>query len=186
MSDDVQNKQTENLEDELDVNAVDEQEAQVPDAGDANEQVQALADEIVRLKDTMLREQAETQNIRRRLQQKAEDDRKRAIEKLVAELLPVIDNLERAIDAAGDDEHVKAYKEGVELTYKSFVDVLAKFNVQQLNPIGEPFDPQFHEALTMVPNPAMEPNSVMDVMQKGYTLNDRLLRAAKVVVTKEA
>lgn len=186
MSDDVQNKQTENLEDELDVNAVDEQEAQAPDAGDANEQVQALADEIVRLKDTMLREQAETQNIRRRLQQKAEDDRKRAIEKLVAELLPVIDNLERAIDAAGDDEHVKAYKEGVELTYKSFVDVLAKFNVQQLNPIGEPFDPQFHEALTMVPNPAMEPNSVMDVMQKGYTLNDRLLRAAKVVVTKEA
>ena len=186
MSDDDQNKQTENLEDELDVNAVDEQEAQAPDAGDANEQVQALADEIVRLKDTMLREQAETQNIRRRLQQKAEDDRKRAIEKLVAELLPVIDNLERAIDAAGDDEHVKAYKEGVELTYKSFVDVLAKFNVQQLNPIGEPFDPQFHEALTMVPNPAMEPNSVMDVMQKGYTLNDRLLRAAKVVVTKEA
>lgn len=149
-------------------------------------EVELLQEEIGKLKDFMLREQAETQNIRRRLQQRAEDDRKRAIEKFVIELLPVVDTLERAIEAAGDDEHVKAYKEGVEMTYKSFVSTLEKFNVVQLNPVGEPFDPQYHEALTMVPNPAMEPNSVMDVMQKGYILNDRLLRAAKVVVSKEA
>lgn len=149
-------------------------------------EVELLQEEIGKLKDFMLREQAETQNIRRRLQQRAEDDRKRAIEKFVIELLPVVDTLERAIEAAGDDEQVKAYKEGVEMTYKSFVSTLEKFNVVQLNPVGEPFDPQYHEALTMVPNPAMEPNSVMDVMQKGYILNDRLLRAAKVVVSKEA
>lgn len=179
MSDDAQNKAVETPED-----AYEEQLAQ--DEEHKPSTVAELEEEIIKLKDSMLREQAETQNIRRRLQQKAEDDRKRAIEKLAAELLPVIDNLERAIEAAGDGEHVQAYKEGVELTYKNFVDVLAKFNVKQINPLGEPFDPQFHEALTMVPNPAMEPNSVMDVMQKGYTLNDRLLRAAKVVVTKEA
>lgn len=190
MCDDGQNKQTEELDESLatavetDIDEAAESTAEQEDQ--VAEQVQALEDEVAKLKDTMLREQAETQNIRRRLQQKAEDDRKRAIEKLVVELLPVIDNLERAIEAAGDNEHVKAYKEGVELTYKSFVDTLAKFNVQQLNPLGEPFDPQFHEALTMVVNPEMEPNSVMDVMQKGYVLNDRLVRAAKVVVTKEA
>lgn len=186
MSDDAQNK-TADVQEQEDAMLDEQNPSESAQDEDAIEtEASELEEEIARLKDLMLREQAETQNFRRRLQQKAEDDRKRALEKFVAELLPVIDNLERAIDAAGDNEHVKAYKEGVELTYKSFVDALAKFNVQQLNPVGEPFDPQFHEALTMVPNPAMEPNSVMDVMQKGYTLNDRLVRAAKVVVTKEA
>lgn len=141
--------------------------------------------EVARLKDQMLREQAEMQNLRKRLQRDVEQARKFALEKFVGDLLPVLDNLERAINAAGDDELVKPLKEGVELTCKQFVDVLGKYNVQQINPVGEPFDPQFHEAVTMVPNPAMEPNSVMDVMQKGYTLNERLLRAAMVVVSRE-
>lgn len=141
--------------------------------------------EVARLKDQMLREQAEMQNLRKRLQRDVEQARKFALEKFVGDLLPVLDNLERAINAASNEELVKPLKEGVELTCKQFVDVLAKYNVQQINPVGEPFDPQFHEAVTMVPNPSMEPNSVMDVMQKGYTLNERLLRAAMVVVTRE-
>ena len=141
--------------------------------------------EVARLKDQMLREQADMQNLRKRLQRDVEQARKFALEKFVGDLLPVLDNLERAIQAAGDDEIIKPFKEGVELTSKQFLDVLSKYNVQQLNPIGEPFDPQYHEAVTMVPNPSMEPNSVMDVMQKGYILNDRLLRAAMVVVTRE-
>lgn len=148
--------------------------------------VEALQAEITKLKDTMLREQADLQNQRKRLQRDVENARKYALEKFVNALLPVVDNLERAIDAAGDAEEVKPFKDGIELTHKSFLDVLAKSNVEQLNPVGEPFDPQYHEAVTMVPNPAMEPNSVMDVMQKGYTLNGRLLRAAMVVVSKEA
>lgn len=148
--------------------------------------VEALQAEITKLKDTMLREQADLQNQRKRLQRDVENARKYALEKFVNALLPVVDNLERAIDAAGDAEEVKPFKDGIELTRKSFLDVLAKSNVEQLNPVGEPFDPQYHEAVTMVPNPAMEPNSVMDVMQKGYTLNGRLLRAAMVVVSKEA
>jgi len=149
-------------------------------------ETEALQAEIAKLKDTMLREQADLQNQRKRLQRDVENARKFALERFVNELLPVVDNLERAIDAAVDSAEVKPLKDGVELTHKQFLDVLAKFNVQQLNPVGEPFDPQYHEAVTMVPNPAMEPNSVMDVMQKGYTLNDRLLRAAMVVVSKEA
>ena len=151
---------------------------------DAQTQLEKALEEVALLKDQMLREQAETQNVRRRVQRDVENARKFALEKFVEELLPLVDNLERAIDSAGDDEATKPVLEGIELTYKSFVDVLKKFNVEQINPIGEPFDPQLHEAMTMVPNPNMEPNSVMDVMQKGYTLNGRLVRAARVVVTK--
>lgn len=153
------------------------------DDAQSNQLEEALA-EVAMLKDQMIREQAETQNVRKRMQRDVENARKFALEKFVEELLPVIDNLERAIDLSGDDEAVKPILEGVELTQKSFLNALKKFNVEQLDPMGEPFDPQFHEAMTMVPNPNMEPNSVMDVMQKGYTLNGRLVRAARVVVSK--
>ena len=172
---------------ELDENAQ-AAENEAVDAAEAVEavDVEALQAEIDKLKDTMLREQADLQNQRKRLQRDVENARKFALEKFINELLPVVDNLERAIDAAGDAEQVKPFKDGIELTRKHFLDVLAKFNVQQLDPVGEPFDPQFHEAVTMVPNPSMEPDSVMEVMQKGYTLNERLLRAAMVVVSKEA
>lgn len=151
---------------------------------DAQGQLEKALGEVAQLKDQMLREQAETQNVRKRVQRDVENARKFALEKFVEELLPLVDNLERAIDSASDDEAVKPVVEGIELTQKSFLEVLKKFNVEQLNPLGEPFDPQVHEAMTMVPNPDMEPNSVMDVMQKGYTLNGRLVRAARVVVTK--
>lgn len=170
--------------------AVESQTAEEPQAGQPeqgaaadDELAKALA-EVEALKDQTLREQAETLNMRKRMQRDVENARKFAVEKMAADLLPVVDNLERAIQAAGDADSVKPVVEGIELTYKSFLDVLEKFNIKQINPVGEPFDPQYHEAVTMVPNPDMEPDSVMDVMQKGYTLNDRLLRAAMVVVSK--
>ena len=143
---------------------------------DALEKVAALEEQI-------LRERAETQNVRKRVQRDVENARKFALEKFVGELLPVIDNLERAKDASGD---VNAVKEGIELTLKGFLDVMAKFQVEPIDPLGEPFDANFHQAMTMVPNPEMEPNTVMDVMQKGYTLNGRLVRPAMVVVSKAA
>lgn len=164
--------------------AEEEQQGQAGQASEADDPVAAAQAEVEKLKEQMLREQAETMNMRKRMQRDVENARKFALEKMAAELLPVVDNLERAIDAAGTDEAVKPVVEGIQLTYKSFLDVLEKFNIKQINPVGEPFDPQFHEAVTMVPNPDMEPDSVMDVMQKGYTLNDRLLRAAMVVVSK--
>ena len=86
--------------------------------------------------------------------------------------------------AESDAEAVKPILEGVELTQKSLVDTLAKFNVVQLDPVGEPFDPQFHQAMSMVENPDVEPNTVTLVMQKGYTLNGRLVRPAMVMVSK--
>lgn len=143
-----------------------------------------LMEEVGALKEQVLRAQAETQNARRRAEQDVEKARKFALEKLVGDLLPVADNLERAI-AAGDveNESQKAVLEGVELTLKSLQDTLKKYNVEMIDPEGEPFDPQLHQAMTMVPNPDVEPNTVIDVFQKGYTLNGRLVRPAMVVVS---
>lgn len=147
----------------------------------ANDQV---AEQIAMLKEDVLRAQAETQNARRRAEQDVEKARKFALEKFVNDLLPVADNLERAI-AAGDseDEAQKAVLEGVVLTHKSLLDTLKKYKVEAIDPDGEPFDPQFHQAMSMVPNPDVEPNTVLTVFQKGYTLNGRLVRPAMVVVS---
>lgn len=143
-----------------------------------------LTEEIASLKEQVLRAHADAQNVRRRSEQDVEKARKFALEKFVADLLPVADNLERAIAAGNpEDETQKAVLEGVELTLKSLQDTLKKYKVEMVDPAGEPFDPQLHQAMTMVPNPDMEPNTVMDVFQKGYTLNGRLVRPAMVVVS---
>ena len=147
----------------------------------------AVYEQIEALKADVLRAHAETQNARRRAEQDVEKARKFALEKFVGELLPVADNLERAI-AAGDseDEGQKSVLEGVALTHKSLLDTLKKFKVEVIDPHGEPFDPQLHQAMSMVPNPDSEPNTVLTVFQKGYTLNGRLVRPAMVVVSSVA
>ena len=101
-------------------------------------------------------------------------------------MLPVVDNLERAIDAVVDidSEALKSVLEGIELTLKSFQDTLARNSVETINPEGEPFNPQLHQAMTTVESPNAEPNSVINVFQKGYTLHGRLIRPAMVVVSK--
>ena len=110
------------------------------------------------------------------------------LEQFAKELLAVVDNMERALEATNglDDDVVKPITEGVELTLKSFLDALKKFNVEVVDPQGEPFDPNLHQAMSMVENNDVEPNSVIAVMQKGYTLNGRLLRPAMVMVSKAA
>ncbi len=165
-------------------------EENTPEEGSASTetpeaQIEALQEELVKTKDEALRTLAEAQNIRRRAEKDIENARKFALEKFAGELLGVADNLERALQAAdADNEVIKPLLEGVELTQKSLVDTLDKFNVKQLDPMGEPFDPQFHQAMSMVENPDVEPNTVTLVMQKGYTLNERLLRPAMVMVSK--
>jgi len=150
-----------------------------------SQKVESLEQELLGAKDQALRTAAEAQNVKRRAEQEVEKARKFALEKFSGGLLEVVDNLERAMSSADrDNEALAPILEGIDLTYKSFIDTLAKFQVEQVDPMGEPFDPQFHQAMTMVPNPDMEPNTVMDVMQKGYTLNGRLLRPAMVVVSK--
>ncbi|XOV83481.1 MAG: nucleotide exchange factor GrpE [bacterium] len=144
----------------------------------------AGAEEIAELKDQVLRSLAEMENVKRRAARDIENAHKFAIEKLLGDLFPVVDSLEKAVETAEQTEGAEPIAQGVSLSLKLFVDTLAKSGVKQIDPIGEPFDPQVHEAMTMVPNPAAEPNSVMDVMQKGYLLNGRLVRAAKVIVAK--
>ena len=135
----------------------------------------------------MLRVQAEMQNLRRRTEQDIEKAHKYGQEKFSTELLTVMDNLERALEAASghEDETVKAIYEGVDLTLKSFTDCFNRFHIGSVDPMGEPFNPQLHQAVTILENPDVEPNTVIEVMQKGYTLHGRVIRPAMVVVSKE-
>ena len=142
------------------------------------------SEELTKVKDQLLRTVAEMENVRRRAQRDVENAHKFAVEKLLSDLLPVIDSLEKAVEAAKTTENPDSMAEGIKLSLKLFVSTLEKAGIAIVDPLGEPFDPQLHEAMAMVPNPDAEPNSVMDVMQRGYTLNGRLVRAAKVVVVK--
>lgn len=145
---------------------------------------ESAGDEVAKLKDQLLRTMAEMENVRRRAQRDVENAHKFAVEKLLSDLLPVVDSLEKAEDAAKATDNAESMAEGIGLSLKLFIGILEKAGIALVDPLGEPFDPQLHEAMAMVPNPDAEPNSVMDVMQRGYTLNGRLVRAAKVVVVK--
>lgn len=160
-------------------------ESDNPEAEMLAAKVEELEQSLADAKDQALRTAAEAQNVRRRAEQESDKARKFALEKFVKELLPVVDSLEKALEAMGEDA-TEVHREGVAMTLKMQQDVLEKFGVEQVDPHGEPFDPQVHEAMTMVPNPDMEPNTVMDVIQKGYVLNGRLARPAMVVVSKKA
>lgn len=154
-------------------------------AEDQLSETEELQEQVSKANDQVLRVQAEMQNVRRRVERDVENAHKYALDKFTAELLPVVDNLERAlstIDAADDAQ--KAVATGLELTLKSFFDVLGRFKIDVVDPAGQPFDADLHQAVSMVPNPDLEPNTVMDVFQKGYTLNGRLVRPAMVVVSK--
>jgi molecular chaperone GrpE len=149
---------------------------------------EAVAAALAEQQDMVLRAQAEVQNMRRRCEQDVEKAHKFALEKFGTELLPVMDNLERALQAVtnADDESVKALYEGVELTLKGFSETLSKNNIEQLDPQGEPFDPQQHEAMSIVENDDVEANTVLTVVQKGYLLNGRVIRPAMVIVAKSS
>lgn len=146
-------------------------------------EIEALNKELVELQP---RAQAEIQNIRRRAEQDVEKAHKFGLEKFANELLPVVDSLERAIEASqGDGEQVAAIREGVEMTLTMFLASMEKFNVEQVNPQqGEAFNPEHHQAMSMVPAEGVEPNTVVTVVQKGYLLSGRLMRPAMVIVAK--
>ena len=140
---------------------------------------------IEQQKDSVIRAAAEVDNVRRRAALDVEKAHKYALEKFVTELLPVIDNMERALLAADREQDViLPMIEGVEMTMKSFIEGVGKFGVELIDPQGEPFNPELHQAMTMQPSADVEPNTVIAVMQKGYQLNGRLLRPAMVMVSK--
>jgi molecular chaperone GrpE len=159
-----------------------EGDAAVPSEEEAG--VAELAAELEAAKDAALRAQADALNVQRRAEQEIEKARKFALERFCGDLLSVVDNLERALESSGDEQGSAALAEGVELTRKGFMDVLAKYGVEAVDPTGEPFDPETAQAMSMVEQPDAEPNSVVAVMQKGYLLNGRLLRPAMVMVAK--
>ncbi|CAM3648054.1 nucleotide exchange factor GrpE [Vibrio aquimaris] len=135
--------------------------------------------------DSVLRAKAEVENMRRRTETEIDKARKYALNKFAEELLPVIDNLERAIQSAdAENEAVKPIIEGVELTHKTFVDAVGKFGLKEINPEGETFNPEMHQAMSIQESPDHESNTVMFVMQKGYELNGRVIRPAMVMVSK--
>lgn len=138
--------------------------------------------------DSVLRAKAEVENMRRRSAQEIDKARKFALDRVFGELLPVIDNLERAIDMADkENEELKAMTEGVELTLSSLMSAVNKSGLESLEPkVGDAFNPDFHQAMSIQENTEFKPNSIMAVMQKGYILNGRVIRPAMVMVTKAA
>ena len=181
--------------------AAKEAEAAQADAGQAEPSAQeepsveeklAEADaELAKVKKALseadIRAQAEIQNVRKRAERDVQHARKFALEKFAGDLLSVADNLERGLAALdADDDALQGAREGIELTLKSLLDAFAKYNLEQISPSDEPFNPELHEAMTMVPVPNVEPNTVIDVLEKGYQLNGRLIRPARVIVSKAA
>ncbi len=130
-----------------------------------------------------LRAVAETENVRKRAGRDLEHAHKFGLERFSNELLAVIDSMEMGLQAA-ESADAAALREGMATTLKLLAKTLNKFNIVEIDPEGEPFDPEFHEAISMQESDTAEPNTVIQVVQKGYTLNARLLRAARVIVSR--
>ena len=147
--------------------------------------IATLEAEIQSARDAQLRAMADMENTRRRLERDAQVSLRFANEKLIGDLLAVCDSLELGLKAAADaGEAGKALADGMQLTWRQLMSVLEKHGVKQVDPAGQPFNPDFHQAMTMVESTDVAPNHVVSVMQKGYTLHERLLRPAMVVVAK--
>lgn len=160
----------------------------------AEERITALETELEEQKaraeenwNQFLRARAELENVRRRMERDVEHARKFGLEKIAADLLPVKDSLEMGVQAAFEEgANVERLVEGNELTLKMLAQVLERFSIVEINPKGQKFDPVKHEAMAMQPSAEDEPNTVINVVQKGYALNDRLLRPAMVIVSRAA
>jgi molecular chaperone GrpE len=163
-----------------------EPEAELLEEVTENDELAKALEEVAQYKEAALRAHADAQNVRRRAEQDVEKAHKFGVEKFAKSIVNVADNLERALTSAPETGESDPVREGVELTLKDLLETLARFEVVVVDPHGEPFNPALHQAITMVPNPELEPNTVMDVVQKGYTLNGRLLRPAMVVVSSAA
>ncbi len=158
-----------------------EARAEPAEASDPLAELQAKAEENW---DRYLRAAAELENVRKRASRDVENARKFALERFARDLLEVRDSLEMGI-AAGTDAGADALLEGSSATLKQLTSTMAQYGVEEVDPLGEPFDPERHEAMTMQPSAEAEPGSVLTVFQKGYILNGRLLRPARVVVAQE-
>ena len=160
-------------------------EKENPEELESEEESPSLEEEIESLKDQVLRAKAEVQNVRRVAEQEVRKARLYGVESLAKNFLSVGDNLERAIESLNDDSKPEDLEEGLRLILKSYEDALETGGIISIDPKGEPFNPEQHEALSVIENEDLEPNSIVEVIQRGFMIQDRVLRPAKVIVTKK-
>jgi len=190
MSSKEQNTPNEQVSDEIEMEQAQTQDAETAEVIDPRDERIAeleaqLAESQGGVREAQLRAQAEIENIRRRTEQDVEKAHKFALEKFANELLPVIDSLERALEVADKtNPELASMIEGIELTMKSLLGAVRKFGVEVVGDINVPFNPEVHQAMSMMESEDVAPNHVIMVMQRGYTLNGRLLRPAMVAVAK--
>ena len=181
---DLSNKDKENgLDQEEDL--LDEQLDESHEKPVEEEAELSLEQQVDDLKDQLLRAQAEVQNVRRVAGQEITKARLYGVEFLAREFLVVGDNLQKALESCKEKAEIDSIKEGLELTLRSFEDSLETAGIVPLSPDGESFDPERHEAISVVEDDKKDPNTVIDVIQRGFTIQNRILRPAKVVVTKK-
>ena len=160
-------------------------EKENPEELESEEESPSLEEEIESLKDQVLRAKAEVQNVRRVAEQEVRKARLYGVESLAKNFLSVGDNLERAIESLNEDSKPEDLEEGLKLILKSYEDALETGGIISIDPKGEPFNPEQHEALSVIENEDLEPNSIIEVIQRGFMIQDRVLRPAKVIVTKK-
>ena len=181
----LSNKEKENgLDQEEDL--LDEQVDESDEKPVEEEAELSLEQQVEDLKDQLLRAQAEVQNVRRVAGQEITKARLYGVEALAREFVTVGDNLQRALESCNEKAEISVIKEGLELTLRSFEGSLETAGIVPINPDGEAFDPEKHEAISVVEDDKKEPNTVIDVIQRGFTIQNRILRPAKVVVTKKS
>jgi len=162
-----------------------EQEGEPSELDALRAELEVAVNDLNTAREDMLRARAEADNVRKRAERDVEAAHKYGLERFIGQLLPVKDSMDLGFDALDGATDIDAIGKGMELTRKMFVDALEKNGVMTVDPLGEAFDPEFHQAMTMQASIESEPGTILAVMQKGYVLNERLLRAAMVVVAKE-
>jgi len=155
------------------------------DGGSVEDALAAAEQDLAKHREAMLRMQAEMENLRKRLARDAEKSRKFALERIMKDLLQVRDSMERGLELADESATVESLREGQELTLKMLAKVLQDHDLEAIEPLGQPFDPEWHEAMTVLPSDEVADNTVLEVLQKGYRLHDRLIRPAMVVVSRK-
>lgn len=161
-----------------------ENSQQNEEVGEGRTQLLDKADEIEAVNDKYLRLAAEFENYKRRVQRDQRDTLRFANEKLLRDMLPTLDNLERAIQSGRNQDNVDGILKGIDLTYKHFIETLQKIGVTQVSSVGEIFDPAKHQAVGHVESSSVPENAIVEEYQKGYFLHDRILRPAMVTVAK--
>lgn len=184
---DTESKKDGTEEELLDESATPVDETDSEQASDTPAEVVAAAQqEAIEARQDMLRMQADMENLRKRLIREQEKARRRTLERFMGDLLPVRDSLERGLEAAADPSAtIEALREGKQLIMKMLSKAMGDHGLQTIDPNGEAFDPEKHEAMTMIPSAQHDENTVIEVLEKGYQLHDRLIRPAKVVVSRK-